>query len=65
MLAQLQGLKPGTYARIVISKVPYQFVQNFDPKRPVLIGGLLPGEEARGVLQVRPGDARRAARACA
>lgn len=48
-----EGYKPGTYARITLSKVPAEFVENFDPRYPILIGGLQPTEERMGFVQVR------------
>nr|POE61061.1 ribosome biogenesis protein bms1 [Quercus suber] len=48
-----EGYKAGTYARITLSDVPYEFVQNFDPRFPLLIGGLQPTEERMGFVQVR------------
>ncbi|KAI7346840.1 DUF663-domain-containing protein [Hortaea werneckii] len=48
-----EGYKAGTYARIILSGVPYEFVENFNPRFPVLIGGLQPTEERMGFVQVR------------
>ena len=48
-----EGYKAGTYARITLSGVPYEFVANFNPRFPVLIGGLQPTEERMGFVQVR------------
>jgi len=50
--AQLEGYYPGTYVRVVLNDVPYEFIQNFDPAYPLLIGGLLSGEDALGLVQV-------------
>ncbi|KAK6336786.1 Glycoside hydrolase 2 (Mannanase, beta-galactosidase) [Orbilia javanica] len=50
---RIEGFRPGTYARIVLSGVPCEFVQHFDPKQPVLVGGLTPTEDRFGFLQVR------------
>ena len=32
--------------------MPCEFVNNFDPSYPVIIGGLLPGEGSVGYIQV-------------
>ncbi|KAK6525754.1 Glycoside hydrolase 2 (Mannanase, beta-galactosidase) [Arthrobotrys megalospora] len=50
---RIEGFRPGTYARIVLSGVPCEFVQHFDPKQPILVGGLTPTEDRFGFLQVR------------
>ncbi|CAI6334080.1 unnamed protein product [Periconia digitata] len=50
---RVEGHKAGTYARIVLEKVPYEFSANFNPRFPVLIGGLAPTEERFGYVQVR------------
>ncbi|KAJ3734936.1 GTP binding protein [Lentinula guzmanii] len=42
--AQLEGYIPGTYVRIVLSSVPAELIQYFDPAYPLLLGGLLPAE---------------------
>ncbi|EXJ95652.1 hypothetical protein A1O1_00774 [Capronia coronata CBS 617.96] len=51
--ARAEGFKAGTYARIVLDKVPYEFVRSFNPKMPVIIGGLAPTEDRFGFVQVR------------
>ena len=48
-----EGYKAGTYARITLANVPYEFVENFNPRFPLLIGGLTPTEERMGYVQVR------------
>ncbi|KAF2639483.1 DUF663-domain-containing protein [Massarina eburnea CBS 473.64] len=50
---RVEGHKAGTYARIVLEKVPYEFSANFNPRYPVLVGGLAPTEERFGYVQVR------------
>ncbi|KAI1552313.1 BMS1 GTP-binding protein required for 40S ribosome biogenesis [Pyrenophora tritici-repentis] len=47
------GHKAGTYARIVLENVPYEFSAHFNPRFPVLIGGLTPTEERFGYVQIR------------
>lgn len=51
--ARAEGFKAGTYARIVLDKVPYEFVRSFNPQLPVIIGGLAPTEDRFGFVQVR------------
>ncbi|WPG97998.1 ribosome biogenesis protein bms1 [Acrodontium crateriforme] len=48
-----EGYKAGTYARITLQNVPCEFVENFDSRFPLLIGGLQPTEERMGFVQVR------------
>ena len=48
-----EGYKAGTYARIVLEKVPCEFATKFNPRFPVIIGGLSPTEERVGYVQVR------------
>lgn len=50
---RVEGLKAGTYARIVLENVPAEFSVNFDPRFPVIVGGLSPTEERFGYVQVR------------
>ncbi|KAF2659570.1 DUF663-domain-containing protein [Lophiostoma macrostomum CBS 122681] len=50
---RVEGHKAGTYARIVLEQVPYEFSANFNPRFPILIGGLAPTEERFGFVQVR------------
>ena len=50
---RVEGYKAGTYARIVLEGVPCEFSANFNPKYPILIGGLAPIEDRFGFLQVR------------
>jgi ribosome biogenesis protein BMS1 len=50
---RVEGYKAGTYARIVLESVPYEFVAGFNPRFPIIIGGLTPTEDRFGFLQVR------------
>ncbi|KAI8146829.1 hypothetical protein BJV82DRAFT_600037 [Fennellomyces sp. T-0311] len=51
--AMVEGYRPGSYVRLLIKDMPCEFIQNFDPVYPVLIGGLLTSEDQFGVVQVR------------
>lgn len=50
---RVEGYKAGTYARIVLEQVPYEFAATFSPRFPVIIGGLAPTEDRFGFVQVR------------
>lgn len=49
----IEGYKAGSYVRIVFDKVPMEFVENFDPRVPVIVGGLLPTELKFGIISAR------------
>lgn len=49
----IEGYKAGSYVRVVFDKVPMEFVENFDPRVPVIIGGLLPTELKFGIISAR------------
>ena len=49
----LEGYRPGSYLRLVLKGVPREWVDNFDPSRPLLVGGLLASEDAMGYQQLR------------
>lgn len=49
----MQGFRPGTYIRIRFSGMRYELVKNFDPRLPMLVGGLGKSEEAQGYMQIR------------
>eukprot|EP01104_Vermistella_antarctica_P002314 TRINITY_DN1256_c0_g1_i1.p1 TRINITY_DN1256_c0_g1~~TRINITY_DN1256_c0_g1_i1.p1 ORF type:complete len:1183 (-),score=490.11 TRINITY_DN1256_c0_g1_i1:24-3572(-) len=48
-----EGHRVGTYVRIVLERVPYEFVDAFDPHNPILLGGLQSVEQPLGFIQVR------------
>lgn len=50
---RVEGYKAGTYCRIVLSKVPYEFCAGFNPRHPIIIGGLTPTEDRFGFVQIR------------
>lgn len=51
--AELAGLHPGSYVRLVIERMPAEFMQHFDATRPVILGGLHTAELAIGFTQAR------------
>uniref|UniRef100_A0A1A7YMN0 BMS1-like, ribosome assembly protein n=1 Tax=Iconisemion striatum TaxID=60296 RepID=A0A1A7YMN0_9TELE len=50
---QYEGFRPGMYIRIEISSLPCEFVTNFDPHYPIILGGLGSSEGNIGYLQMR------------
>ncbi|KAL4909989.1 hypothetical protein BDW74DRAFT_144170 [Aspergillus multicolor] len=51
--ARAEGYRAGTYARIVLEKVPCEFATKFNPRYPVIVGGLAPTEDRFGYVQIR------------
>jgi ribosome biogenesis protein BMS1 len=51
--ARAEGYKAGTYARIVLENVPYEFASKFSPRFPLIVGGLAPAEDRFGYVQIR------------
>lgn len=49
----VEGLKAGKYAKVVIEGVPAEFVNNFQARMPIVLGGLSPTEDRFGFVQVR------------
>uniref|UniRef100_A0A673LQ00 BMS1 ribosome biogenesis factor n=1 Tax=Sinocyclocheilus rhinocerous TaxID=307959 RepID=A0A673LQ00_9TELE len=50
---QYEGFRPGMYVRVEIPALPCEFVTNFDPHYPIILGGLGPSEGNVGYLQMR------------
>lgn len=51
---KVEGYLPGTYVRMVLHSLPCEFVQQFDAKYPIVVGGLLNDEQRFGYIQVIP-----------
>lgn len=51
--AKLVGLGPGTYVRVLLRQVHCEFVRFFNPKLPVLLGGVASHEHGESILRVR------------
>ena len=49
----MEGHRPGAYVRLRFSGIPCELMENFDPREPLLIGGLGRGEETPGYMQLR------------
>lgn len=50
---KIEGFKAGSYVRIVFDALPMEFVENFDARYPIIMGGLLPTELKFGILKAR------------
>ncbi|KAJ0400739.1 hypothetical protein P43SY_005460 [Pythium insidiosum] len=53
MRLQLEGFRNGLYVRIEFSGVPAEFVKYFDPRNPVVVGGLPNVEQSLGLVRMR------------
>ncbi|KAF7268429.1 hypothetical protein GWI33_018439 [Rhynchophorus ferrugineus] len=50
---QVEGFRPGMYVRIEFTNVPSEFITNFDPTYPLVLGSLNMGEENIGFVNVK------------
>ncbi|XP_055843256.1 ribosome biogenesis protein BMS1 homolog [Episyrphus balteatus] len=50
---QIEGFRPGMYVRLGFKNIPAEFIENFDPKYPVLVGGLNMAEENIGFVNCK------------
>ncbi|POM59373.1 Arf-GAP with GTPase, ANK repeat and PH domain containing hypothetical protein 9 [Phytophthora palmivora] len=53
MRLQLEGFRNGLYVRIEFSGVPAEFVRYYDPKNPIVVGGLPNMEDSLGLVRMR------------
>jgi ribosome biogenesis protein BMS1 len=51
--AKVEGYRAGTYARIILADVPFEFSASFNPRHPLIVGGLTATEDRFGFVQVR------------
>lgn len=49
----VEGFRSGKYAKIVIEGVPAEFVERFQARLPIIVGGLSATEDRFGFVQVR------------
>lgn len=49
----MEGFRPGTYLRLRFTGVPCELMQHFDPRQPLLVGGVPASEEGVGFMQLR------------
>jgi ribosome biogenesis protein BMS1 len=49
----VEGLRAGKYAKLVLEGVPAEFVNRFQARLPIIVGGLSPTEDRFGFVQVR------------
>ncbi|XP_050945584.1 ribosome biogenesis protein bms1 isoform X2 [Cucumis melo] len=50
---RIEGFQSGTYVRLEVHGVSCEMVEHFDPCQPILVGGIGPGEDDVGYMQVR------------
>ncbi|KAJ3209474.1 Glycoside hydrolase 2 (Mannanase, beta-galactosidase), partial [Dinochytrium kinnereticum] len=51
--AAIEGRRAGSYLRLIIKDVSAEFIENFNPRFPIIVGGLLQTEETFGFIQTR------------
>ncbi|KAI4865625.1 DUF663-domain-containing protein [Hypoxylon rubiginosum] len=49
----VEGFRAGKYAKIVVEKVPAEFVTNFNARMPIIVGGVHATEDRFGYVQIR------------
>jgi len=49
---KFEGFRPGLYVRVQINDMPAEFISNFEPTYPVVLGGLLSAEQNVGYVTV-------------
>ena len=48
----LEGARSGCYVRISISGIPVEFIRNFNPAIPIIVGGVGIAESKMGIVTV-------------
>jgi ribosome biogenesis protein BMS1 len=48
-----EGFRQGLYVRVEIDRVPVDFLNNYSPNTPLILGGLLESETQMGLLRAR------------
>lgn len=51
--AKIEGYRSGMYVRLELENVPCEMIENFDPRFPIIIGGLLNEEQRFGYVTIR------------
>ena len=49
----MEGHRPGSYLRLKLRSVPCEMVRHFDPRTPLVVGGVGADEAGVGLMQVR------------
>ncbi|EGW31489.1 uncharacterized protein SPAPADRAFT_140826 [Spathaspora passalidarum NRRL Y-27907] len=50
---KIEGFRAGSYVKLVFNNLPCEFVENFQPEYPIVLGGLLATESRFGIMNVR------------
>ncbi|EER32353.1 ribosome biogenesis protein BMS1 [Candida tropicalis MYA-3404] len=50
---KIEGYRAGSYVKIVFENMPCEFIDNFDPSYPLILGGLLNTESRFGIMNAR------------
>lgn len=53
MRTKIEGFSAGSYVKLTFNSLPMEFIKNFDPTFPIIVGGLLNTEERFGFLNGR------------
>ncbi|RCK55765.1 Ribosome biogenesis protein BMS1 [Candida viswanathii] len=50
---KIEGYRAGSYVKIVFENIPCEFIDNFNPQFPLVLGGLLNTESRFGIMNAR------------